>query len=57
MTLSQAARRTKEILAENNGDTIPAIRELRRQGLSFKTAKTMVLEIKANAAWWKHTAR
>ena len=57
MTLQQAAKRTKEILAESQGDTIPAIRELRRQGLSFHTAKTMVLEIKAGAAWWKHTTK
>jgi hypothetical protein len=53
MTLYQAATETRKILKSHDGNTIPAIRHLRQQGLSFKTAKTMVLEIKANAPWWK----
>lgn len=55
MTLAQAANATRQILKDHDGNTIPAIRELRRQGLSFKTAKTMVMEIKAKADWWKLT--
>jgi len=52
MTLTQAATEVRSILAERNGDTIPAIRFMRGLGLSFTTARQYVQEIKADKPWW-----
>jgi hypothetical protein len=58
MTLEASVTEVREILAARNGDTIPAIRFLRRLGLSFPVAKQMVTEIKSGEHWWlKRTSR
>jgi hypothetical protein len=57
MTLDQAAKMVDGILQDRKGETFHAIRFLRREGLSFRTAKNMVLEIKNGAAWWKKSIK
>lgn len=53
--MDNGMRLTAEILFEQG--TIPAVRFLRRQGLTFRTARTTVAEMAADAKWFRKYTR
>lgn len=56
MTLHEAAAMVRRINPDG-GRRLEAIRFLRGLGLTFATARTMVLEIQDGKRWWKARGR
>jgi hypothetical protein len=51
-SFARSVRTVREFIA--SGRKVAAVRWLRTQGLTFPTARTMVVEIAANAPWYRH---
>jgi hypothetical protein len=54
MTHTQSLRVARSILTQRADGFYPAIRYLRRMGLSFTTARTTVRELQDNAPWYSY---